>query len=482
MSDTFTQGHAVIVGVGADLPNTVDDAVGLANILTDSARCAFPPSQVHLLTGSKATRTDILSTLDALAQSTTAQSTVIIYFSGHGYRVTSPTGEFYYLMPYGYDLNRLYQTAISGAEFTSRLQAIPAQKILVLLDCCYAGGFDETKVPGLQLTKAAMPPEAQSLFAKGSGRVLIASSQDDEESFTGKPYSAFTLALIESLCGVGVAKKDGYVRVSDLALYTGRMVPQRTQDRQHPILNFEQADNFVLAYYAGGDTQPKDLPFKEEPKIEPEPGALRVIDQRGQTVQGPQTNIGRDAQDVFSGTFPGSVRTGGSDTVSMQGGNYQPSWKVDGDQVETKKHFSGGIRQHVSGSQVSSCQIAADGNNNRQIIGTYAAAPATEKQLNQTDAIAHLAKIGEMIQITELPADTKEEAMTYLGAAKKAMEKEEPNKERVKTNLEGMAETLENASRKLDAGKSLWSNAKPILVKVVGWLGAVAADSFLGRL
>jgi hypothetical protein len=258
------------------------------------------------------------------------------------------------------------------------------------------------------------------------------------------------------------------------------MVPQRTQDRQHPILNFEQADNFVLAYYAGGDTQPKDLPFKEEPKIESEPGVLRVIDQRGQTVHGSQTNIGRDAQDVFSGTFQGPVRTGGSDTISMQGGNYKPSLKVDGDQVETKTHFSGGIRQHVSGSQVSS-QITY-GNNNRQIIGTYAAAPATEKQLNQADAIAHLAKIGEMIQTTELPADTKEKAMTYLGAAKKAMEEEKPHKELVKTNLEAMAEKLENASRKLDAGKSLWSNAKPILVKVVGWLGAVAADSFLGRL
>jgi hypothetical protein len=113
------------------------------------------------------------------------------------------------------------------------------------------------------------------LFSQGEGRVLIASSREDEVSFAGKPYSAFTLALIESLCGTGVAKKDGFVRVADLALHTREVVPQRTKDQQHPILHFEGADNFAFAYYAGGDIRPKALPFNLPPEIEPEPGAWR---------------------------------------------------------------------------------------------------------------------------------------------------------------------------------------------------------------
>jgi hypothetical protein len=80
--------------------------------------------------------------------------------------------------------------------------------------------------------------------------------------------------LIEALAGKGASKKDGYVRVADLAMYAREVVPRRTRDRQHPILNFEQADNFILAYYAGGDTEPKGLPFEGEPEIEPEPGAF----------------------------------------------------------------------------------------------------------------------------------------------------------------------------------------------------------------
>jgi hypothetical protein len=345
MDEVYKQGFALIIGVGADLPNTINDAVGLADILKDPSRCAYPDQQVHLLVSEQATRTNILTALDTLAQSTDSKSTVIVYFSGHGYRVTSPTGEFYYLMPYGYQLTRLYQTAISGAEFTQRLRAIPAQKLLVLLDCCHAGGVGDAKVPGLQLAKSPLPPETQSLLAEGSGRVIIASSQEDELSYAGKPYSTFTLALIETLCGIGVGKKDGYVRVADLAMHSRQVVPQRTSDKQHPVLHFEQADNFVLAYYASGDTQSKGLPFASEPAIEPAPGAWTAFNQRGQTVQGSQTNIAGDAHGtVFSGNFPGSVEVGKNETLNMQGGFYQPEWNVRGDVMQAQRDIVIGSR------------------------------------------------------------------------------------------------------------------------------------------
>ncbi|MDX2241460.1 MAG: caspase family protein [Leptolyngbyaceae cyanobacterium bins.302] len=274
MSELFTQGHACVVGVGGDLPNTVDDAIGFAKILSDPERCAYPNEQVRLLIKEQAKREDILAVLDQLAQATTVDSTVVIYFSGHGYQVTTTTGEAYYLMPFGYDPNKLFKTAISGAELTAKLRAIPAKKLLLLLDCCHAGGLGDASTLQYEAEKAPLPPEAQALFADGKGRVVIASSQADEKSLAGRPYSAFTLALIEALAGKGASKKDGYVRVADLALYAREVVPRRTRDRQHPILNFDQADNFELAYYAGGATEPKGLPFAEEPEIESEPGEL----------------------------------------------------------------------------------------------------------------------------------------------------------------------------------------------------------------
>ena len=101
MSHEFRSGHALVVGVGADLANTVDDAIGLAGILKDPQRCAYPSTQVQVLTGDQATRAGVLAGLDKLAQAADAQATVVVYFSGHGYRVSSSLGEDHYLMPHG---------------------------------------------------------------------------------------------------------------------------------------------------------------------------------------------------------------------------------------------------------------------------------------------------------------------------------------------------------------------------------------------
>jgi hypothetical protein len=411
---TFNHGHALVVGVGADLPNTVDDAAGLADILRDPARCAYPPGQVDLLTGEAATREAVLAALDRLARAADAQSTVVVYYSGHGYQVAASTGEAYYLMPYGYDVQQLYRTAVSGAEFAERLRAIPAQKLLVLLDCCHAGGVGEAKAPGLQMLKSPLPPEAQRLLAEGSGRVLIASSQEDEKSFAGRPYSAFTLALVEALSGTGVAKQDGYVRVTDLALHAREVVPKRTRGQQHPILNFEQADNFVLAYYAGGEATPKGPPFTGEPEIEPEPGAWTAFDQRGQTVHGPQTNVAGDMN--LSGTFQGPVAVGGEavDQRGSQGAIYKPSGPVE-------QQF--GHRVVIEG-QISGQVAVGDGNVQTQTIGTPGTPPAPGADRGVPDAI--LAELEAMVT-AGAPADKRDAALERLGEFGEALTASEPD-------------------------------------------------------
>ncbi len=254
-------GYAVIIGVGVDLPVTVQDATALADLLKDPNRCAFPSDQVHLLTETRATRTAVLSSLDALAQSIDPECTAIVYFSGHGLHVQSPgEPESFFLLPYGYNLNDLINTTISGIEFTAKLRAVRSKKLLVLLDCCHAGGIAQPKLPDVTLSKAPLPLQAEAVLSEGSGRVILASSRADEYSYTSKPYSQFTIALLESLAGAGASEKDGYARVLDVALHVGRMVPNRTEDKQHPILKVANLENnFALAYYAGGAKEPLPL-------------------------------------------------------------------------------------------------------------------------------------------------------------------------------------------------------------------------------
>jgi hypothetical protein len=304
---TFSQGHALVVGAGDDLPGTVDDAKALADILTAPGRCAYPPGQVALLVGEDATRERILCGLDAIAESTGPESSAIVYFSGHGYCVKSAMGSAYFLLPHGYDLSDLTGTCISGTEFTQKLRAITTQKLLVLLDCCRAGGIGEPKSPGLTFVKSPLPPEAESILAEGRGRVIIASSREDELSYAGKPHSAFTVALLESLSGKEVDVKDGYVRVSDLALHAREVVPGRTGGKQHPTVKFHQADNFAVAYYAGGAKEPRPMSFPFDPETAAVPEPPPRVDLRGARVGG----------SVVAGdlTMTGSTFVGGSQTI-----------------------------------------------------------------------------------------------------------------------------------------------------------------------
>ena len=259
MAQLFTHGYAVIIGVGADLPVTVDDATAVADLLRAPTRCAYPPEQVQLLVGKQARRAHILAALDKLATQTKndPDATAVVYFSGHGIKTPD-----FNLMPFGYDLRNLDSTTITGRLFTEKLRAIQTSKLLVLLDCCHAGGQADAKIA--TLPKAPLPTDVLTEFKRSSGRVIIASSRQDEKSYTGKPYSVFTTALLEGLAGYGAFEKDGYARVLDLALYVGRMVPNRMKDKQHPILKVANLeDNFALAYYAAGSRHPKRLPYNE---------------------------------------------------------------------------------------------------------------------------------------------------------------------------------------------------------------------------
>jgi hypothetical protein len=140
----------------------------------------------------------------------------------------------------------------------------------------------------------------------------------------------------------------------------------------------------------------------------------------------------------------------------------------------------GGISQSISGGTVYGGMQAAIGNHNQQTMTTQPT--ATNQQPTKEEVIQMLAEIEQMISSAELPADTKQEAIMYLSVAKVAIQKVEPNKALIATNLGGMAETLVNASQNEVKGKTVWEKAKPVLIKVTDWLGQAIAGSLLGML
>jgi uncharacterized protein YjbI with pentapeptide repeats len=143
--------------------------------------------------------------------------------------------------------------------------------------------------------------------------------------------------------------------------------------------------------------------------------------------------------------------------------------------VDTMHSNPGGIS--VTGGTIYGGLQVSQGDNTNQTMETSVSPAATEKQLSHAEVIDLLTQIGTMIHQAELPQNIKEESALYLGAAKKAVEKEEPKKALAAENLKSMAETLQGASKTMEASKSIWNTVKPILEQLPAWFG-VASNFF----
>jgi hypothetical protein len=262
MTSSFSDGQALVIGVGdyidsrfANLPATVRDAKAIAVVLTDPARCGYPPASVQLLIGSQVTAINIRTTLKELAETTNLESTVFIYFSGHGGRMLQNGVWNAFLCPREADPADLAKTAISGNEFSALLSGIPARKLLVVLDACHAAGSAELKTgDGLAKWKAGLPDDYYEVLSQGSGRVAIASSREDQYSYvrSQRDLSLFTWHLCEGLGGKAAVRGDGLIHVLDIFHYVNEKV-QADEPDQVPILKVKDLDlNFPIALDRGG--------------------------------------------------------------------------------------------------------------------------------------------------------------------------------------------------------------------------------------
>lgn len=258
----FATGYAVVVGVAnygniMPLPEAVlNDARDIAATLTSDAYCGYEPRNVHLLLDGNATLTRIRKALDSVAGNSGPDDTVVIFFSGHGARLGDPADPESALLPFECDGRTLETTSLSETEFSSALQRIPAQRLLVLIDACHSGGAGSFKGQGMEESLAlGYSEKSLGRLAQGVGRVLIASSRADETSLvmTNARNSVFTTRLLEALRGRGRTSGDGVIRVFEIFNHIAEMVKRTVPGRQHPIFKASDLeDNFPVALDRSG--------------------------------------------------------------------------------------------------------------------------------------------------------------------------------------------------------------------------------------
>jgi uncharacterized caspase-like protein len=236
--------HALVIGI-ADYANIrklpkVRDAEDLAAALVDPGFCGYNPKKVAVVLDRDATQEKILAEFELLKSHCDADSTVFIYFSGHGGQVKQGANQGQYLLPvdvtYPGD-DELARSAIAGTEFTAALNAIKARRLTVVLDCCHAGGIGEPRdlVSG-ELVAMGLSDNYLDELKAGTGRVIISATRATDPAYVrhGAKYGVFTGHFLEGLRGA--ARGDGgVIRILDLYSYVQKKVVA-DQPNQRPVL------------------------------------------------------------------------------------------------------------------------------------------------------------------------------------------------------------------------------------------------------
>lgn len=280
----FERGFALLIGVnenrvpGWSLPVVSNDIAAVAQVLADPDGCAYPPDHIKVISGGDTTRQGILDGLDwlhdQLQADTSGSATAIILYSGHSWQDETVQPPAYYLIPYDVRQENLRSRALRVEDFAGAIQALPPCRLLVLLDCCHAGGINTQDTPAAEVfPDTAFPPAllmggARAIGAgdgergweslpQGQGRAVLCSSQGEQLSFNRRDgkLDIFTGHLVEALSGNAQPRAGAReVFVMDVLKHVWRSVPQSAQSVWGKIQqpDYQASGNFPVALLRGG--------------------------------------------------------------------------------------------------------------------------------------------------------------------------------------------------------------------------------------
>jgi ankyrin repeat protein len=204
----------------------------------------FREIRVTFLLNEKATRSEVEKYLYYSLHKAGKNDTLILFFSGHGAYDPLRPKDFLFLT-YDAEPDYLGATAVkmSGLEF---LKGIQAERVLIVADACYAGGFSQMKPKGPGPSLKQFLKEARN----SSGCAIITSGQEGQLSWEVPKLqnSVFTHNLIEGLKGKADKDHDGVVTLNEAYQYAYNQTREETSGHQHPQFEGKVVGAFPLSY------------------------------------------------------------------------------------------------------------------------------------------------------------------------------------------------------------------------------------------
>ena len=219
------------------------DAEALGSVLRDRRIGDYQVATLH-----NAAAHEINTAIEAMFAEAGREDQLLLYFSGHGVKDDSCRLHF---ITRNSDSRLLASTAVSAVFVRDQMDRTKSRRVIVLLDCCYAGAFP----PG---TRHRAGGRVEFPQLKSRGRAVITSSSETEYSYEASGNTAatmagrstpsvFTGALVEGLrTGDADLDGDGLIEVNELYEYVYQQVRAKAP-QQNPQRKFELEGTLYLA-------------------------------------------------------------------------------------------------------------------------------------------------------------------------------------------------------------------------------------------
>ena len=235
--------HLYILSIGIDkykddkinLKFAAKDALDMANKLKNQSATIYNPAHVHIevLINEKATKTNIISKINEMAQKIKPADSFILFVAGHGVLLENQ----YYMLIHDFNGDLNERALISSNEIIEMSKKIKSLSQLLIFDTCHAGGVDYI-VSGLYDAR-------MSVLAKKMGLHIYASASSLEQALDGyKGNGLFTYTLLDGLSNKKEAdvNRDKKISIKELGEYSKNATIEISQKLGHTqtpfIINF----------------------------------------------------------------------------------------------------------------------------------------------------------------------------------------------------------------------------------------------------
>lgn len=231
---TASRASTYIVAVGINnykyvtsLTVSEDDARAFAQMCK-----SYPDLHVALVTGSNATRANLINVIGSHFAKAKADDSLIFFFSGHGVGGGVVA----------YDTEDDSENSILSYKVLARLmKRSPATRKVIIIDSCHSGSSRNTTSSSRKVRHNIGDPNT----------ILFMSSRTNEYSLEvqGMSQSLFTYHLLRGMRGNADADSDRNITARELFRYVSGAVRRDSRNKQHPVMwgNFDAG--FVIMKY-----------------------------------------------------------------------------------------------------------------------------------------------------------------------------------------------------------------------------------------